>query len=56
MIPLSESILTVPDNFLFQLFGDDIQKKWFHHFSKYGGEADWPVVSQTILGNALFQD
>jgi len=41
-------MLATPDMLLllFQLFGDDIQKKLFHHFSRDGGEAKWYVVSQ----------
>jgi len=34
---------------LFQLLGEGIQNKLFHHLSRNRGEADWPVVSQTVL-------
>jgi len=49
-----EPTLTTPDNLLlFQLLGDGIQNKLFHHLSKDGDEADWPAVAQ-ILCLALF--
>jgi len=48
--------LTTPDNLLlFQLLGDSIQNKLFHHFSRDKNGADWPVVSQVLL-LALFED
>jgi len=49
-------MLTIPDDLLlFQLLGDSIYDKLFHHFSKDGGETDWPIVSQTFLLD-LFED
>ena len=38
------------DNLLFlHLLRDDIQKEIFHHLSRDGDEADWPVVPWVIL-------
>jgi len=43
-------MLTTPDNLhLFQLLGDNIQNKLFHHLLRARGEADWPVVSWILL-------
>jgi len=41
--------------FLFQLLGDGIQNKLFHHLSRDGSEADWLVVSWIVL-LALLED
>jgi len=39
--PLSESMLTTPDNLLFlHLLDDGLQDKLLHHLSRDGGEAD----------------
>jgi len=49
-------MLTTSDNLLLsQLLGEGIQYKLFHHLSRDGGKADWPVLSQIIL-LALFED
>ena len=47
-------MLTTPDKLLFQLLGDGIQNRLFHHLSRDRGEADWPVVSWILL-LALFE-
>lgn len=52
---LGESLLTTPDNLLFQLLGDGIQNKLLHHLSSNRDEVDWPVVAQILL-LALFED
>ena len=49
-LPPGEPMLTTPDNLLlFQLPGDGIQNKLFHHLSRDRGEADWSVPSQILL-------
>jgi len=49
-------MLTTPDNLLFfHLLNDDIQSELFHHLSRDGGEANWPVVPGVLL-LALFED
>lgn len=48
-LPLGESLLTTPDNLhLFQLLGDSLQNKLFHHLPGDRGEAEWPVVFQLL--------
>ena len=43
--PLSESVLTSPDNLLFlHLLEDDLQNELLHHLSQDDGKADGPVV------------
>ena len=49
---LDESMSTTPDNLLFQLLGEGIQNKLFHHLSS---EANW-LVGSWILLLALFED
>ena len=49
-------MLNTAANFLFLLLlRDDIQSELFHHLSRDGGEADWPVVSWVLL-LAIFED
>ena len=46
LLPLGEPMLTRPPTLLlFQLLGDGIQNKPFHHLSRDGGETDRSIVT-----------
>ncbi|XP_052520447.1 uncharacterized protein LOC128071593 [Tympanuchus pallidicinctus] len=56
-IHCSPPIHPARDNIIegYQLSGDDIQYKLFHHLSRDRGEADWPIIAWVFL-LAYFED
>ena len=50
LLPLGEPMLTPPNILLlFQLLGDGIHNRLFHHLPRDRGETDWPGVSHILL-------